>query len=298
MSPFGADPMKVRIDNEWPLRYDLLLRYRVIEIIALWEGRLTTNHLCNTFGIGRQQASKDINDYVTHIGKGNLQYDKTLKGYVPVDNFKPAVTTGTADEYLYLLNRNKTLSSTFESLDLHYANTEVLNVPLRNIKPQLLRPLVQAARSRKRVEVDYVSLTTPEPETRVIAPHTLVWTGMRWHLRAYCEKRKDYVDFVLSRFRGRPEMMDDSERGVEEDKAWNTTVKIRIKPDVRLTKEQQQIIAADYGMVRNQLTVEVRGSLVPYALKILQVDPNKVEAKPEAQQIVIDNLDDIRRWLF
>jgi len=290
--------MKIKIENEWPLRYDLLLRYRVIEIIAMWEGRLTTNHLCNTFGIGRQQASKDINDYNTRVAKGNLVYDKILKGYVPADKFKPVVTTGTADEYLYLLNRNKTLSSAFESLDLHYANTEVLSVPIRNIRPELLRPLVQAARTHKRVEVDYVSLTNPEAETRVIAPHTLVWTGMRWHVRAYCEKRKEFVDFVLSRFRGKPETMDDSPNHASDDKAWNRMVKIRIKPDSRLSKEQQQIIATDYGMTRNQLVVEVRGSLVPYALKLLQIDPNKVEAKADAQQIIIDNMDELRQWLF
>lgn len=290
--------MKVKTENEWPLRYDLLLRYRVIEIIALWEGRLTTNHLCNTFGIGRQQASKDINEYNGKVAKGNLLYDKNLKGYVPATNFKPMVTTGTADEYLYLLNRNKTLSSAFESLDLDYANTEVLNVPLRNIKPELLRPLVQAARTQKRVEVDYVSLTNPLAETRVIAPHTLVWTGMRWHVRAYCEKRKEFVDFVLSRFRGKPEIMDESPNNAADDKAWNKTVKIKIKPDSRLSKEQQQIIAADYGMVRGMLTVEVRGSLVPYALKLLQIDPNKVEAKADAQQIVIDNMDELKQWLF
>ena len=47
--------------TDWPIRWDLLLRYRLIEIIALWEGRLTTNHICHSFGIGRQQASKDIN---------------------------------------------------------------------------------------------------------------------------------------------------------------------------------------------------------------------------------------------
>ena len=47
--------------GEWPVRWDLLLRYRLIEVMALWEGRLTTNHLMRAFGIGRQQASKDIN---------------------------------------------------------------------------------------------------------------------------------------------------------------------------------------------------------------------------------------------
>ena len=41
---------------DWPLRWDLLLRYRLIEVIALWEGRLTTNHLVRAFGIGRQDT--------------------------------------------------------------------------------------------------------------------------------------------------------------------------------------------------------------------------------------------------
>ena len=102
------------MNKEWPLRWDLLLRYRLIEIIVFWEGRLTTNHLIDTFGIGRQQASKDINNYNNKVGVGNLVYDKFLKGYKPTPHFKPALTSGTADEYLHLLNRNNDLSQTFD----------------------------------------------------------------------------------------------------------------------------------------------------------------------------------------
>jgi pimeloyl-ACP methyl ester carboxylesterase len=68
-------------------RWEQLLRYRFIEIIALWEGRLTTKHLCEVFGIGRQQASKDINNYKRSIGPGNLEYDGTAKGYRPSATF-------------------------------------------------------------------------------------------------------------------------------------------------------------------------------------------------------------------
>lgn len=57
-------------------------------------------------------------------------------------------------------------------------------------------------------------------------------------------------------------------------------------------------LSTDFGMVRNVLVIETRASLVPYALKLLQIDPNKVEAKAEAQQITIDNLDDLRQWLY
>lgn len=45
------------------VRWDLALRYRLIETVAWWEGRLTTGHLIQSFGISRQQASKDINTY-------------------------------------------------------------------------------------------------------------------------------------------------------------------------------------------------------------------------------------------
>ena len=32
-------------------RWDLALRYRLIETVVWWEGRLTTNHLIQSFGI-------------------------------------------------------------------------------------------------------------------------------------------------------------------------------------------------------------------------------------------------------
>ncbi|WP_232772530.1 hypothetical protein [Psychromonas sp. Urea-02u-13] len=57
--------------------------------MALWEGRLITNHLCGAFGIGRQQASKDINAYIL-LHPANLEYDKSAKGYVPSKAFCPA----------------------------------------------------------------------------------------------------------------------------------------------------------------------------------------------------------------
>jgi predicted DNA-binding transcriptional regulator YafY len=284
--------------QQWPLRWDLLLRYRLIEIIALWEGRLTTKHLCDTFGIGRQQASKDINTYLNAVGPGNIEYDKYLKGYKPTATFKPAVTLGNADEYLQLLSRNNELTDTFDSLTLAVANTEVLSVPVRNVKPEVIRAIVQAAREKKRIEVDYVSVSSPNREGRVIVPHTLVFTGVRWHVRAWCEKNGNYRDFVLSRFRGDVDMMDSSEHTMEYDDKWNTLVTIKIKPDTRLEKAQQKVIAEDWGMTRNKLDITVRGTLVQYALQSLHIDANMVQAKAEAQQIVISNLDEIKPWLF
>lgn len=284
--------------KSWPLRWDLLVRYRLIEIIALWEGRLTTRHLTTTFGIGRQQASKDINHYLQDIAPDNLVYDPQLKGYKPSPVFQPVLTSGLADEYLHLMNRNNELSQTFESLALQIANTTVLSSPVRNIRPEIIRQLVTAARQQRRVEVDYVSVNNPDREGRIIAPHTLVYSGVRWHVRAYCEKNQDYRDFVLSRFRQTPEILDATEYSAEQDTDWQTRVDIHLQADPRLSKKQQAVIREDYGMSRDGLKVTSRGPLVHYTLKLLQVDEKVLQGKPSAQQLVLVNLAELRPWLF
>ena len=290
--------MPVDSVRKWPFRWDLLLRYRYIEIIALWEGRLTTRHLCDTFGIGRQQASKEINNYNRDVGPGNLEYDKYLKGYKPTPEFTPTVTRGVADEYLHLMARNNELNDVFESLVLNNANAESLSVPVRDVKPEILRPIMLAARQQKRLDVDYVSINNPDHEGRIIVPHTLVHTGLRWHVRAWCEKNQQYRDFVLSRFRETPDIMDDSEHGITGDSEWNTMVTIRIVPDPRLSKEQQRVIEHDYGMTKGVLEVPTRGKLVPYALKLLHIDLEEQKDDPTAQQIIVENQNDLKGWLF
>ncbi|MEX5449883.1 WYL domain-containing protein [Stutzerimonas stutzeri] len=281
------------------VRWDLALRYRLIETVAWWEGRLTTGHLMQSFGISRQQASKDINSYIAEYAPKNLEYDKHLKGYVPSRHFKPLFIDDSASAYLHLLNQNYERAPHIDGLALAYAHTEVLGVPDRSVRPQVLRPLLKACREGLRLECEYVSFSTPDVETRLIAPHTLIYTGMRWHVRAYCERNADYRDFVLSRFRGVPELMDDESINTrDDDLGWNTRVQVIIEPDSRLKPEQQAIIETDYGMQDGQLIIETRGALVQYVLQRYQIDPTKVHAKASAQQIVVANLDDLQRWLY
>ncbi len=281
----------------WPYRWDLLFRYRLIEIVAYWEGRLTTNHLMNSFGIGRQQASKDINTYLTEVAPDNLIYNKRLKGYEPSPSFEPQLTTGTADEYLHILSRTKDLAHTFSQLDLGFANTHMLQLPSRPVDPVILRTIVLAAREQRRVDIGYISVNNPETDGRIIVPHTLVCTPMRWHVRAFCEKNGNYRDFVLSRFRGLPELMENSEQGKEKDDSWNTEIELMLRPDPRLEPEQQAVIEHDYGMRQGFLSVRCKAALLQYVLQAYRLDPHKQEAKPEAQQIVIGNYKDVERWL-
>ena len=284
--------------NKWPIRWDLLFRYRMIEVIALWEGRLTTNHLIKSFGIGRQQASKDINTYLNDIAPDSLVYDKQLKGYKPSDSFAPKLTSGHADEYLHILSRSEDMTVTFNELDMGFENTTMVRPVTRNITPEILRPLVQAIREKKRVDLSYTSLKNGEEVERIISPHTLVCTPLRWHVRAYCEHSEGYRDFVLSRIRGVPALETKKIKGKEQDELWNTHLSIKLIPDSRLTEAQAKVIAHDYGMEKGTLTIPTNAALVRYVLDAYNIDINVLNSNPKGQQIILGNFEELKPYLF
>lgn len=278
--------------------WEVVMRYRLIEIIALWEGRLTTNHLCHSFQIQRQQASLIINRYNKEVAPGNLVLDRKLKGYRPSETFKPLFTKGLADEYLHAMASHREIAHTFSSLDLGFDRTEMLHPPMRQVSTEILRALVQAARDGQKIDLGYVSMTSPDEESRIITPHTLVFTPLRWHVRAYCEKNRDYRDFVLSRFRNIHGLEGKSSHLKEGDTRWNTHIDIILKPDPRLTDYQRRIVEHDYAMQNGQHVIRTRSALIPYAIQLLNIDLDKLDMKPEAQQIVVANLDDVKKHAF
>ena len=279
------------------LSFNRLLRYRYIELIALWEGRLTTKHLCHTFQIGRQQASKDISAYNKLICPNNLLYDRSLKGYVPSANFTPKLTAGVLEEYLALVTDYYNPLNLLNSLKIQNCPLEDIRWPARNVDPALIRSLVEAIKYNQRMEVDYVSVKQPDREGRIIAPHTMVFTGERWHVRAWCEKNRDYRDFVLSRFRGTPELLGPSKNLVEDDLEWQTEVTMNIVPNPDLTSAQQSVVAEDYGMIKGKMNITIRAQLIPYALNLLRIDINSEAENPLSNQLVLGNASTLDNWL-
>lgn len=301
--------------SDWPFRYDLLLRLRLIEVVALWEGRVNTNHLTNYFGIKRQQASNDIKKYREDVAPGNLIYDKSVKAYIPSTTFKAQLTTGSADEYLHLLERNSDLNLRFERLELGFGHIHQLPVPNRAIKPEILRPIVKACQQNLRLEVDYRSISDPQRDGRVIIPHSIVYAANRWHVRGYCEKNKNFRDFVLTRFFDIPEIEESysapntrmsnpkndtalQQYTEAQDEDWNTKIKVSFIADPRLTPAQKEVIEHDYGMTNGRLMITIRASLVAYLMRALRIEAHTIQADPKAQQIVVENLEEIKQWVF
>lgn len=268
-------------------------RYRFIELIAYWEGCINTSHLTKQFGLSRQQASADLGHYREHA-QGNLHYNTSRKLYLATNAFIRRYTGGDLAEYFSWLQTGRIeiapLAGNLPNL--------ALSLPPRQVSPQIMRGLIAAIRQGRRIEVDYVSLNNPNREGRVIAPHTFVNTGLRWHLRAWCEKSQQYRDFVLSRFRGEPELLDKTTQTATQDDGWNTQVTLILQPDQRLSAEKREVLENDYQMQNGQLRITAKGCLVQYLLRELQVNTKMLDGTPEAQQLVCVNLGDIKQWLF
>lgn len=280
--------------TDWPIRWDLLIRYQLIETIALWEGRLTTNHICHSFGIGRQQASKDINTYLRELAPGNLLYDRHLKGYVPAEQFKPVVTRGTVTEYQEVLARHHRLSDTLADLHLEVPGNAVVPGLARQILPETMRAVVTAIRQRRQLKGAYVSLSRPEASETLFEPHTLVASGNDWHVRAWCNANREYRDFALSRFHTAPRVQaQKTKRTAEQDEDWQRRVTLVITPDQRLGDAQQQIIAGDFGMRNGRLEINTRAALAPYVLSQIGINLDNSHPDPLVQQLELANPDQL-----
>jgi predicted DNA-binding transcriptional regulator YafY len=263
-------------------------RLYLLELIAYWEGTANSSLLVKHFGLSRQQASQDIKRY-TALAPNNLRYHPSRKCYEPSAAFSPLFISTQADQYLAWLEQPTSVNK----LPSHS-----LRQPARGVSATLMRAIVQAIRHNQRLEVDYISLSNPNRRGRVIAPHSLVQTSLRWHLRAWCEHKEKYLDFVLSRFRGDATLSGPAQHSAQQDTDWNTQVELIFEPDARLNPDKRAVIEHDYQMQNGQLRITTRACLAQYLLQEMRVNTKIVDAIPEAQQIVLVNLSDIKQWLF
>jgi len=246
------------------------------------------------FSVSRTQAQKYFKTYQADY-PDNLIYDNSLKGFKPSKTFTSHCISSDVNEYLDWLNNSGELAAPMHNTRFTNAS---LSLPVRQVLPEVMRGLISAIKHQKRLEVDYVSLANPNSEGRIIQPHIFVKTGLRWHLRAFDEKHQQFRDFVLSRFRGQPETLDNATHQATLDIAWNSSIEMVFSPDSRLSPEQKNVIEQDYQMQDGKLVTKTRAALAQYLLQDMQVNIKFHDAIPEAQQLILVNFSDIKQWLF
>ena len=266
-------------------KHEVLLRLRAIELLAYWEGRLVTKRLMSWFGISRQQASTDIKRYISDHNPGSIYHDPAVKGYVPKGDFQPVLTKGHINEYLDMISGLvcESVAVTLESEE----HLVAVQLPDRAVRPEMVREILRACRMQSSVKILYASMTNPVWSERLISPHTLVYTGFRWHVRAYCHTSCEFRDFILSRIDRTPKPAKESSPDPARDSLWNEQTQITIVPNPRLNDGQKALVEKEYGMPDGRLEISVRKALAHYTLKRYQAATTGDEAADELKFPII-----------
>jgi len=277
----GESEVKERFLARHPKRWETRRRLEEIERCLYWAGSVGRGDLIDRFGISPQQASADLKAYIAGAGD-TIEFRHSGKRYLPTDNFAPRLITPSIEDY----------ASWAGEIGVAVASVPV---PFRAAKPETLRALTRALHQGYSVSTRYRSLTHPRGTARRITPHTLVFSGERYHIRAYCHERQEFRDFVLGRVL---EAMEPGEAGPGsgEDTAWNTLVIARIGPHPGLTTSQRQVIEGDYAMVDGEAEIQIRQALLLYFLTHFRLDGRERTRAAVPQQIVLLN-PEIRRLI-
>jgi hypothetical protein len=281
------------MDNDMSaLRWGVEQRLEFIEFRLFWEGHVNRGDVMEKFGLSVNQASSDLNRYIG-LAPTNMTYDKSLRTYVRDTGFKSIFNKLDAGRYLAQL---RSFADGILGLDdcwiAGLPDYDSAPTPARGVESVTLRSVVDAIRRSGAIEVQYQSLSNPEPRWRWIAPHAIAFDGFRWHVRAFCFADETFKDFLLSRIleiggsRG-------SEIPTENDHDWHSSVTLEIGPHPALSETQAKVIALDYGMREGKAKIKVRRALLYYALRRLGLDTDPDARRPQDQQIVLINASQI-----
>lgn len=262
-------------------------RLEFIDFRLRWEGRINRSDITAFFGISVPQASLDIAKYL-ELAPENLVYDRSSRIYLAGPAFEPMFASSSTPHYL---NDLLALEAGFLEPESSFMgwrpSTALVPTPGRQLNAQTLTTILQAIREQQGIRVSYQSMTHPQPQSRDLSPHAIAHDGFRWHVRAYCHKRKNFLDFVIARIL-EIGLSDSAGPGPLEDKAWQTNVNLVLSPHPGLSLSKRRAIELDYGMTDGKATLSCRQALLFYLLKHLKLDLDQ-PGTPEAQQIVLLN---------
>ncbi|MEB5477556.1 helix-turn-helix transcriptional regulator [Acinetobacter pollinis] len=274
-------------------KHEVLLRMRAIELLAYWEGRLVTNRLMNWFGLSRQQASADIKRYNTLYNPYSLIHDPSVKGYVPKAFFQPVLTTAHINEYLNMISG--LVSESHVLITTPEPNISAIQLPDRSVRPEVVREILRACRTQSALKIIYASMQHPQWHERTISPHTIVYSGFRWYVRAYCHKSKIFKDFLLSRIGRTPITTQVNQINSIHDLEWKEEIELTLIPNPNLSEPQKLLVEKDFGIPDGRLQIFVKKALANYTLQRYQVATTLEEAKEFFKYPLILQVSDIEK---
>jgi len=290
---------KMRMDVKWANRQ----RLQYIEIMAFYTGVVTRSDVARAFGISDAAATKDLKMY-GQIAPDNLVYRHTVFGFVPSEHFTAVFAELSPAEVLPMIAGNLAFASgTQDGQPVYGVAIESLPLPVRLPDKDILAQIIRAIKHRRKLQAVYHSLSDRDSSRpRIIEPHALVNTGLRWHVRAYSEETYDFRDFVLSRFSAAEQRDEAAESGAQYDDDWSEIIRLQLAPHPALNEKKRVSLMLDYNASNGVIEMRIRRALIGYVIQHLSVDTSTDHSmNPNAYPLIVVNRDEIEpfaAWAF
>lgn len=262
------------------------LRLCYIERQLLWERRLTTTMLMETFGISRPQAQKDIKLYQQLSPKALKPYQLGIPYYQPTDGFEPVLLSKADLQW-------QTLEEFAPPITAHSTEMPML---LRHHNLHVLARLLSAIEHQHSIEAVIATMNSPKGRSRRLTPTAIAFVNNRYHVRAFCWDSMAYRDFLIGRFKSLPKVVKSSKdaqglgdnvpaferyRGVppDSDTEWEQMIELELRPNPHLSPDQQALIILDYELAQEGITkrLVLRKPLIGYFLIDNHIPANEAE---------------------
>jgi hypothetical protein len=235
-------------------------------------GELRRADVVDRFGTGPAGATRDIALY-RDIAPENLELDNSDKVYRPTATFTPlfehnpqrvltALTQGFGE------GLGEVLGEEVRPM-LRCEIPSSLSLPMMSV----LAPITRAIHLGKAVKLGYTSIDSGYTE-RELVPLALVDIGIRWHVRAFDRRHKEFRDFVFTRM-DKPSVLKDGavqrDETAEFDVQWSRIIELEFVPHPE--HKRPEVVRMDYQFPEDGvLRVRVRAANAGYMLRRWSVD--------------------------
>ncbi len=239
-------------------------RLRFIENCAWWKGVINRTDVVDYFGISMAQASSDIQSYL-EVNPDCVIYNLRLKRYETADDMRcrlapPNLAEGVA---LFLGGGYNALCGGGAASSEPTAGVSVFLPPSGGGIEVVERRAFLAIVNGYRIRMRYMDPETEEEDWRRIRPHAIAFNGRTWHLRAWCERSDDYLDFALNRvleIEWAREIM-----GLPRpDEEWDEWITLKVRARKGLDPKRKRTAEVEYGLPKGGLKLNVRKAMEPY----------------------------------
>lgn len=252
-------------------------RLRSIWTLLRWQRRVTNAEVRAVTGVETVQASRLLSGMQSSHPTA-LELDRSDKCWNLIDAAPAREAGGNLDEYL--------VTVAGAALDEGW---------IRDARPSFLVPdeqgiamIRQACLDKTGIEVLYASMNSAAETRRTLFPQALVRTAARWHVRAWCVTRGDFIDVNV----GRMSEMRPSRAPLPDlpvDTQWENRIEVRIIAHPDLTAGQDRAVRKEYFRGTAARRVIERQALVPYLLQDLRVATDPVRQKPPEYLLAVSS---------